>query len=392
MRNTSKKLALPALAAATAALSAAGMAKADFVLGQVTTVKSGLDVIQLQATNNGANGTGTQLESMDVTMVLTSSGAMTVNMTDIDGDGVVDANILGYGPLLFNKPTGTFAYIGSPTSFSIASVVANGSNDTSSKAWQTDPTGAKNPGGTPTPTQTVPARYSALTSLEIAGFYSGGIADTSAQSFANLVVPVGATGYFRVGVAGATGNSSPFVTITFGSVVVTQSPIVSLTATTPTGMGTSVGDLEVIPEPGNGHYQPVFIHGLSTPSGYATVSNFNPSTDTEVFLLKLSSSADDAAIINDINTVAGANPQGFLAEAPAADLLTMGLASGQWDIELIDTSPGAAGNGFSGFNLANVPGGVGGIVVTDVMAIPEPTSLSLIVLSGIGLLARRRRK
>jgi len=384
MRNTSKKLALSAIAAGAAALSAAGVAKADFVFNVVTSASTyiaGDTDYVLKAKNDGNNGTGTMLQSTDTTMTVISGGPMVVDWTHINPStdtyaSPLDADVVGAVTAFGAGSHGTFSGFGT---WNVATVQENGVNDTNAVAWMTDPN------KTGSATQTVPARYSTMTSLEVAGFATGGVPATSTlgANYANVLVPTADMVRVVVSAAGTTGN---FYTATFTlgtSVGPTTTPIISLTTSAPAGYGSALAGLTVTGS--NGKYMPAII-AAGGQAGYSQVSGFSPSTDSpEIFLLKLSSAADDATIIADINTQN--NVTGLVASAPAGAFTNMmGIA---WDVELTVTNPGALGNGIIGFNLANAAGI--SETVSQVLAVPEPATLGLLALGGIGLLARRRR-
>jgi len=391
MRNTYRKLAMPALAAAAAALSGAGVAKADLTFSIVTTAYTTDTVYVVRAFNNNTNGTGTQLGGIEANAVITSgAGSMVINFTDIDGDSVADANILGAAPyaggsaLTIGSSVGTFLTFGS--GFVPAAVTANGGLNAlpAIKDWTSGATGG-------TPTQTVNPAYSNLTQLRIAGTNAAFKAPSAGFAFFNLVVPKADAGFILPLSSDGTGKYiSADTTLYFGSTPVASGPIVSLTSTAPTNMGSQLAGLTV--KGANGKYISSIsnvgnIKGISTPSGYSNVSGFSstPSNDTEVFLLKLSTSADDSQIISDINATPGTSSINLVASAVAAGL--QGMDGITWDIELVDSAPGAEANGVLAFNLTDVSG----VNVTAVDAVPEPATLGLLALSGIGLLARRRR-
>jgi hypothetical protein len=213
------------------------------------------------------------------------------------------------------------------------------------------------------------------------------IADGASPMIVMFVTPGDQVKFSGVYSTQAGANNAP---TTFNSIpAVTGAPVVSLTATSAAGVGTnSVGSLAVVGS--NGKYTGSFIHNIAAGSnpGYAAVSGFSAS-DTEVFLIKLSSSASDSALISYINGAGGQTAGSGLTAGPVASNLT-NYGGTAWDIELTATSPASGSDGFLGFNIAGDTA-VSGITVTDVAAVPEPATLGLLVLSGIGLLSRRRR-
>jgi len=87
--------------AATGILACLGVpaAHGDFILSVTSTVVGSDTDYVLSAQNNGLNGTGTSLLAVDCTLTTPGSGttgAMIVAFTDIDGDSIPDANVIGY--------------------------------------------------------------------------------------------------------------------------------------------------------------------------------------------------------------------------------------------------------------------------------------------------------
>lgn len=406
MRKISKKLALPVIAAAGAVMGGWSTAHAGFTnVLSAPTVSGGFQIYTVSTQNTGG-GTGTKLAGFDVT-VTTSGGAFLKmdNSQDLgDGlgafDGILDVNITGntgsaYGPAVraFGSNFGTFARMGGGA---LAGDAENGVNDSlSSPTWSSD----LHAGG---PT----AVYSSLTKLEIAqASISGGAAATVAVKFINIVVPTGTTFTVNGQVGGDQGSAQTF-SLSSPSAGPTG-PIVLLQAATPTNTGGKITNGAAgTPAAPQGNYTPLgaatstltvtgaanvysagFIKTLTagTNAGYTATGGFSGG-NLEIYLLHLSSSAADAQLVADIN----GNNTGVVASLAANDPTVANLGGIAWDIELKFAAPGAGENGNFGFNFAGDSNATG-ITVTDIAAVPEPATAGLLLVGGLGLLARRRR-
>jgi hypothetical protein len=142
-----------------------------------------------------------------------------------------------------------------------------------------------------------------------------------------------------------------------------------------------------------GGYSPGFINGLTAGvnQGYTATGGFL-AADLEIYLLNIKTggndptSADESQLASDIT----ADNSGVVATL-VTDPNLVNLGGIAWDIELKFSSP-VNPNGDLGFNFSgetNLAGGA--ITVTDIAAIPEPATAGLLMVGGLGLLARRRR-
>jgi hypothetical protein len=441
MRKISSKLILPAIAAAGAVTGGlfSSSAKADFTLvlsGPVT--GSGDSVYTLSVENNGPTGaqnTGTQLDGFQMTVATAGTStatALVVKFEPVSGTVTNDANILGepangqsasaymqYGSTAAAN-LGTFMNQGGYTSaFSLATVV---SAQSASGPFTTDSSMANNNDWESVPskhvTQTVNPNFSNLHSLEIAGTQSNYPDNTFFAPIVNIVVPTGVGFTINGQVGGNSGTAQNYAATVTGSggggggstypiIVLKASPGntggqitngAAGTTAAPQGtytVGAATSTLTV--SGGNSVYSAGFIHSITagTNAGFTTVAGFTPTTDTEIFLLKISdtangaspSAADITQIDADINNASAGN-SGVVA-SPAASSPLANLGGTAWNIELTFASPVAPNTDF-GFNFAGETN-IAGVTVTDIAAVPEPASAGLLLVGGLGLLARRRR-
>lgn len=221
--------------------------------------------------------------------------------------------------------------------------------------------------------------------LAIVTYLSGGSSTTAAGApkYAPYTIQPG---------DGNTVNNLPALTLDVIGVTPTASPIVNLTA-----QGSQLADytntLPLLHVTGhNGSYTPAYDHNVNNANGVAEVTGFSPANDAETYALKLAglssnsntAAAQIATIITDIN--ANSATDGVLAVLPTPDVAA--LAPG-YQIELTATSTSADQSlGFDFTQETNVAG----VTVTDVMAVPEPASIGLLMGASGLLLGRRKRK
>jgi hypothetical protein len=227
------------------------------------------------------------------------------------------------------------------------------------------------------------------------------ISDTVLSSATDTVSLTGAV--LNVGVATPSGSSSSSSSTSSTS----AHPIVTLANGSLAGgsYGSQLGaTLNMVGT--HGSYLPAFTGLIQPPAatGFALAQNFNPVTDTEVYALQLNYSGGVvspsnttliAAIISDINNGTG---NGTAASNVSASTITGAYASlfPSYDILLTSTGGFNAGTGgvaalgidFSQDTDAATPG----LVVTEVAAVPEPTTAAVAVVGAAGLLLGRRKK
>ncbi len=400
--RTSFALATAALAG-VGSLAMTGAASADFTVTlSAPTTSGGVNIYNVYALDNGGT-TGTNLDLIVSTITTggsTTATALAIQLKDVDFDGAADANVIGAG--LTATSADTFERIGSVTTFSPTLVTPSPST--------TDP------GGKGYPTQSINAAYTAgnVHSLDVEGIsttstngVNGVAADASPGAlFAHVVVPVNT--YFTVAgfVGGNIGVKQSFsvndastasiVQLTAGTALPAAgfgAPLTAANATfTPavpvansinvTGVGGKI-------VPGTVHVgAPTSTAG--TAEGNVLVSGFS-TAGTEVYGLNLlvngadPTTAQVTQIVTDIN--ASSAIDGVTA-SPVSATNTGGLAA-TFDVLLTATIAGASQD-VLGFNFDNELA-VPGVVVTDIAAVPEPTSVALLAAPVVALLARRRQ-
>jgi len=178
----------------------ASVANADFVVTSTraaSTANPGFDVIKYFALNDGANGTGTLLQSVDVT--LTSAGdPLKFRLIDSDGDGTEDVDLFLTVPgFSVANPQGTYVRVGAPASWNVASAPGGASSD---------------PDGDGTPNSNPAQTFGNVRNVRVAGFNASGVAANTGQGaqFAALIVPAGTPVLAAGGVAGTAGGITNF--------------------------------------------------------------------------------------------------------------------------------------------------------------------------------------
>lgn len=351
MRNTSKKLAFPAMAAAAAAVFVAGVANADtysFNVDPVGLNAAGDEVFGIYAADTTDPVAG-KVESVDVQIIDTTSDLVTGGLTPGIAGGGPGVDITGQNPLTTNLG-GTYVAVGNGTSFLVGGAYANGVQDHTGAAFTT--------GAAPF---NVP-----LTSVRVAGFQPGGVAADATVNgglgaqIGQIVVPDGDSGTVVIAAAAATGAGSSFsAPIPFGP------PHASSGSTVVTTL-----------LPGDSNFDGS-VDGNDIGNWLAGY------TGTLPFLLDANGNVIPGQVIN-------------------------GIPEGNWTTGDWNNDGSVDGNDVSLW-LANYTGTLVPFVVPsdanpaalaelrslgiqfESAPVPEPTSLGLIAVASVGLLARRRR-
>lgn len=382
--------------------------RADFVLDVTPGVTSDGDTdYVISAINNGLHGTGSTLESFDLTISTPGSGtagALVIDLTQGDEDGAL-ADVDGQTDLndvtpTFGKTIGTFLGIGSGTL--VAPATSTGTTEPHSLTMLTS---VKVNGQSAQAVYQTNGDESDLNpafaddtvhSLEVAGMLSGGKLAASPIPFANVVVPTGTNFTLKGSLEGETGNAT---TLGAGaSSTPASGPFISLTGSIPTDSN-SIGTITMVG--GHGFYAPAStsVSGPAQTTGYLTVNGYNPVNDKEVYAVALddygqfltSGSPLLPTIISDFNTA--------LAGTGEASIITSNLANAPastYDVLLTFPTGPSVSPAVLAYNLANyTTNGNLSIsqiaVVSEISSVPEPAGLSVLVISGISLLSRRRR-
>jgi len=431
---------LPALAAAgLGAMLGVPAAHGDFIItvtqfaGPISTtgvagsVGAGDTDYVLSALNNGLNGTGTNLLALDVTIDATH-GLIISTQNDVNDDGFDDANINGLpdegnglaiptfgghynkttsGPNDNNPFVGTFVAPAVPISqpaskvpdslafadgsFSVVTVQLNANVGTAgTNNYITD--SADNFSIDPA------FLNGTVSSLRVVGAYTsatnkGQNASVTSIPFANIVLPTGTTGTLAATVFGALagdqGSAQPFsVTLNFGSATTTTPPAgpfmkLGTTATDTLAAATNLGSISLSGSHGSYAAQTVAVTGAGQTAGFLTVSGFTPG-DTQVYGLAVTD-ANLTSLIAQLNAALGSVDPGAIVEATPANLAS--VLAGDNVVAIIPTTSAFSPNIFS-YDLTNSDPGT----ITSITVVPEPTGIGALVLGGLGLLSRRKRK
>jgi hypothetical protein len=436
MRYASKRnsrFVLPALAAAgLGAMLGVPAAHGDFIItvtqvnGPISatgapTVGAGETDFVLTALNNGLNGTGTNLLAVDAT--IKSSNPLVIDTADdTDGDGNPDANVDGFPDQSLASGNGAGVTLPIPT-FGIAynskiagavgnnpflgtfvgiGKVATGSNALKSLAFADNSlsvTAVQQGSSIGTSNQTVylsgatgsidPAfTNGTVTSLRVVGAFAsasfkGPAANVTAVPFANIVVPNGTTGTVTGALSGDIGAIQPF-SISFGAVAPPPptGPFIQLAATGLAGTS-AIGSITMSGHNGSYVAQTVPVTGAAQVTGALSVAGFTPG-DTEIYGLAVNTT-NLSALIAALNTAVGSADAGATATAVPSALSSV-LAGDQIAV----TIPGTSFNpNIFSYDLTN---GTSGSSITSITVVPEPTGIGALVLGGLGLLSRRKRR
>jgi hypothetical protein len=440
--NKNLRAVLPAVAAAgLSAWLGAPAAHASFNLAFVKGATSGgYTVWTLTAQNDGTAGaqqqpqgflTGTGLIALDLILdtpgsFSSTTGAMFIDLNaDIDGDGASDANVDGAADETngttqpsFGSALGTFIGFNSasPTNKHTNTTPLEGNSVYVNSQTYTQFTQAAVGGGT-TSAQGTPAIYETSqtpdneTSELDPAFVNGTVHsleliiqasqnDTVAHAIANFVIPSNVVG---TATALITPTASPSNTETYTLFTIGTPPPSTLSIALTSSSTNTAAAAPITLVGSNGGYQAVEISvasGAQT-KGELTVTNFNPASDKEIYVLEANSngtpltSAQLTQIITDLQAaLTPANGSvGLFSSLPAT---IQALFHGTYNLEVTlptgnAPTAGAATNpdelAYDFSQYTTIPG----VTITAIGVVPEPTGVGVLVLGGIGLMARRRR-
>jgi hypothetical protein len=181
-------------------------------------------------------------------------------------------------------------------------------------------------------------------------------------------------------------------------------PIISLTAKpfqAPTSYGNLLGTLTVSGH--NGNYGVTQLTGLNATTGYVEVDGFNPGTDEEIYALDVLVNGVQANAAQIGHLVLSIN-HGDTMVVPSTPIVAAATYSGlgvthdaspfgsQYNL-FLDYGTGPSSDNFLAIDLSNSNDfNLTGYTFSAIAVVPEPMSLGLLALGGLGLLAQRPKR
>jgi hypothetical protein len=201
----------------------------------------------------------------------------------------------------------------------------------------------------------------------------------------------------------------PVLVIDLTASAASSQAIFSLAVSTnvaPTTYGVNEGDLQVTG--GNGKYFPGEIQVTPAATSYLTITGFSPEGDEEIYafdVLVNGTEATPSQISTLINAINGTDGHAPISPAVAAVsgtwLSQLGVnpfppgSSSPWNLYVdmgnaVDLATGTAT--YLGWDVSSQDPNLVGYTIEQVGVVPEPMSLGLLALGGVGLMARRNRR
>jgi len=250
------------------------------------------------------------------------------------------------------------------------------------------------------------------------------VKQSGTQYWTNTGTSSGISAYAPKTISGSdTINSVPKLVIVVGGVTSTTAPtshaIVALAATANSNYGTTITNGTGVSQGtftppsantltltgGSGKYNIAQVTGISTNAGAAVgnvnVSGWNPASDPEIFGVDVKvngTNASPSQLATLIAAIGGAGvpaSTGVVASTvdPTGVLAALDTATTSYNLFLTFAAggPGAADNLNLDLSTAN-DAGLQGYTFSAVSVVPEPVSLGLLAIGGLGLMSRRTRR